>query len=234
MPDETTPATPAAAATTATSATLAAAPPKSAKEQAAALLGYDPDNPPWLKGRLDSAGQKVLEDLGVTDPAAAKAALAAANKAAEDAKSIEQKRVEAELRATQAEERIKALTGSVRTIVDTRLAGLTELQRKTITDLEDTDPEIQLELITKLEPTWAAIAAASSAPAATGAPPAATAAPRADVTPPANTAPAGGSPPPAVGSPPDHKAEYQRLKAKSPVAAAAYMNQHADKIYPRA
>jgi hypothetical protein len=196
----------------------------------------DDQNPPWLKGRLERAQKEALEALGITDPAKAKAALDAAKKAEDDAKSAAQKLGE----TTTALEAEKARAMSYEAVIKERAASelgtLTADQQAAVRKIApDTNPAAQLSAITALAPTWKAIAAA--APVATAATPATAVAPAATpaaATPPASTAPALGSPPPATGSPPDHKAEYSRLKTTNPIAAHAYMNEHADKIYPRA
>jgi len=201
------------------------------------LPAADDQNPPWLKGRLEQAKAAALADLGITDPSKAKATLDAAKKAEDDAKSAAERLGETNKALEQEKARVASLTSAVDAIVAERKAALTDDQKAAVNaalavaGLPDSDSAATLRIITALAPTWKQVAATAST--------AVTSAHTSVVTPnvptaPANTAPAGGSPPPAAGSPPDHKAEYQRLKAKSPVAAAAYMNQHADKIYPRA
>ena len=217
MSDPVTPGAPAPAIAQVPPAAPAAAPLPPAP-------GERPD-PEWLNPRLEQAARaeraKVLAELGVTDPTAAKRALDEARTAAEANKS-ETEKVATRIKQLEAEaESGRAATATVRTYADAELAKLTDAQRTAVKAVAGEDANRSLSAIAALRPTWATVAAA---PAAALAPPA---------TPPASTAP-GPAPAPGDISPPDHKAEHSRLKAVNPIAAAAYMNEHADKIYPRA
>lgn len=201
-------------------------------------------DPAWLSARLarerEQGRKAALGELGVTDPAVAKQVLADANAAAEAKKTAEQKLLETGGKVTTLEQENIRLREATATYATAQMASLSADQQSAVRALvPDTDPAGQLKTITALAPTWKTVAAAATPAAVPGAAatPAATpnaAATPAVATPPASTAPAVGSPPPATGSPPDHKAEYARLKATNPIAAGAYMNEHADKIYPRA
>jgi hypothetical protein len=162
-----------------------------------------------------------LQELGVDDPEAAKAAIAAA-KAADDAKkSAEQRAAELDgkLKSTQTEAQRNAAI--IKEHAGRMLMALSAEQQKAITDFAGEDPALQLKAIHSFAPTWAkqeadkeaAAEAARLAAAATGvasAPPATTS--------PAPNAPASSSP----GSPPDAAALYTSARARNPFAAAAY------------
>lgn len=185
-------------------------------------------NPPWLKGRLDQAKASALAELGITDPAKAKEALAAAAKAEEEAKSQGQKLGETAKLLEAERARSAEASAIVAQQVGEQMAALTPEQQAAIRALApDTDPIAQLKqlrLAAAFRTAPAPVTTTTTTPPAVapGAPP------------PATTAPPAAAPPAAPGSPPDHKAEYQRLKATNPVKAAAYMNEHGNKIYPPA
>lgn len=189
----------------------------------------DDHNPPWLKARLEQAKTSALAELGITDPAKAKEALAAAAKAEEEAKSQGQKLGETAKLLEAERARSAEASAIVAQQVSEQMAVLTVEQQAAIRSLApDTDPIAQLKQLRLA----AAFRPAAPAAATVATPPAPGAAPA--TPPPATTAPPPATPPPAPGSPPDHKAEYQRLKATNPVKAAAYMNEHGNKIYPPA
>lgn len=219
------------AATAAPAAAPAAAPPAPAAAPQVAADGTV--DPAWLGARLarerETGRKAALGELGITDAAAAKQVLADATAAAEAKKSAEQKLLETGGRVTTLEQENIRLKEATATYAAAQMASLSAEQQAAVRALApDGDPAGQLKTITALAPTWGKPAPAPGATPVAGAPP-----PAGGAVPPASTAPAVGSPPPAAGSPPDHKAEYSRLKAANPIAAAAYMNQHADKIYPR-
>ena len=174
-----------------------------------------------LNERLERERRKVLRDLGVENVDDAKTALAAFKAKQEADKTEAQRNAEklAEL------DRVKADAAALRETVSMRaaseMATLTDEQRDAVKVIAGDDSAAQLRAITALSKTWATkpapVAATAPAPAA---PPAATTAP-----PP--TAPTGSS----AGSPPDHKAEYARLKATNPVAAAHYLVRYERQIY---
>lgn len=230
-------------------ATPVVAAPPVAPVAAAPVVAPAPDAPPqtdpaWLNPRLEQAKRAaqaaLLAELGVEDPAAAKALLAAA-KAAEEAQKTELQKARDEAAALKPKAaRAAQLEQTIKSRADIELAGLTEAQRAAVTAVAGDDSAKVLSTIDALKPTWvsaapAPVATPAPAPAAQPAPPAAAppAAP-AIPAPPANTSPAPTAPTSGNVSPPDRKAEYQALKVKNPIAAAAYLNAYASEIYPRA
>lgn len=180
------------------------------------------EDPGWLATRLERAKaaerEAVLKDLGVSDPAAAKAAIAAANAAAEAQKSAEQRALEASNRVTSLSADTERKDKILKEQAGRMLMALTAEQQKAITEFAGADAEKQLQAIYHFAPTWAAQAVAAEA-AARAALPAVPAVPAA----PANTSPAPGAPSSETpGSPPDPKSVYQTTRATNPFAAAAY------------
>lgn len=175
-----------------------------------------PGDPNWLAPRLDqakrSAEAAILAALGVKDAAEAKAALDA-YKAAQDAAKTEGERVAARLaEADAAKARNAQLEAAIKAHAEQAMAGLTDAQRAAVETLSAGDCARIVESIAVLRPTWA------SAPAA---PP-----------PPAGTAPAAPAPVGTSTSQPDHKAEFARLKATNPIAAANYAARHKADLWP--
>lgn len=231
-PAPTTPVAPAAAPPT---------PPPAAAAPVATVTA--PELPPvpagaenWLKPRVEQAersGQnKLLKALGVKDEAEAKALLEKA-KAVEEATKTELQKANEKAASFEAKaKRADTLEVAVKAQADAELAHLTEEQRAIVADIIGDDPATIVQKLPKLKASWAAVAPAiaPTTPAPVATTPPVTAAP---VTP-ATTSP----PPNAPGgapstTPPDYKAEHARLKATNPHAAAHYMLQHGDKIYPR-
>jgi hypothetical protein len=196
----------------------------------------------WINTRLERAKaaerEKVLKELGVADVAAAKAIFDAAKAAEEAQKSELQKAKEEAATLRSKAERASVLEQTIKARADLELAGLTEAQRNAVTAIAGDDSARVLNTIDALKATWVAAQPAAQTvvtQTAAPAPAAAPAAPPAAPPPPANTSPAPTAPSGnAPTSPPDHKAEYLALKAKNPIKAAAYLNQHVDQIYPRA
>lgn len=220
MPDETTSqGAPAPAATsTTTTATPAAATPPPATPQS------DEQNPPWLAGRLQEARERVLKELGATDLNAAREAIAAAQKAAEDQKSAGQKLGE----TTKTLEAERARAATLEEVVKERAAAdmgrLTADQQAAVRKLApDTDPAGQLRTITALTPTWAQSATPPATTTTTTTTPAA--------APPVSTAPPRDAPPSTTQSPPDHAAIYAELQKTNPILAARYATHHATSIF---
>ena len=123
------------------------------------------------------------------------------------------------------------LETTIKARADVELSGLSEAQRAAVSAVAGEDSARILSTIDALKPTWAV-----AAPVAAVTPVVAAVVPQVAVS---VVAPATTSPPPvapggAAGSPPDRKSEYQALKAKSSVAAAAYLNRYESEIYPRA
>jgi hypothetical protein len=222
MPDDTGSGAVAPAATVGTAPAVVT--PPASTTQVATPQPAD-ENQPWFKERLSRAEKQardgLLAELGVSDPAKAKAAIEAAAKAEEANKTAEQKRVEAEQKATALEQENTELRGAVQTVAASKMAALTEAQREAVIVLAGDDPHAQVIAIDAMTPTWSAKPAEKAA--------ATTEKPKAASTAPAQTAPTA-----TTTSPPDRKAEYTRLKASNPHAAAVYLNHYSSEIYPRA
>jgi hypothetical protein len=215
------------AATAAPAATVPVVVPAAAAVAAPVAAVPDAADPNWLRPRLarevETARRALLAELGVTDPAAAKAAIADANAAAEAKKSAEQRALEASQRLTAEQGETARLRAITQEHAARMIGVLTPAQQAAVRELSpDTDPAGQLRAIGVLGPTWAAAAAASVAPAA-----ATTTVPAPATTAPAATAPAGG----VSTSEPDHKAVYRTTRTTNPFAAAAYGLENADKVY---
>lgn len=214
-------AAPAAAPTVA----AVAAPP-------AVTPAVDPTTDPgWIKSRLEREATAVrartLAELGITDVAAAKTALATAHAATEANKSAEIRAVEAAGQLASAKSENERLAAITREHAGRMIGVLTVEQQAAIRALApDTDPAGQLQAIGVLGPTWAAAGNAAAALALAAAPPPAVATPPASTAPGA-TAPTGG---PTV-SPPDHRSVYQASRSKNPFAAAAYGLEHPSEVY---
>ena len=181
--------------------------------------------PEALTARLDqakrSAQKELLDSLGITDPAQAKAALDAA-KAAEDAKKSNETRIaEQSLRLNSQEEGLAAA-------VETFAAGITPAQKAAVDAIAGQDKAAWLKAYRALAPTWNA----STAPVAPA--PVPTTTPAAPVVP-ASTAPAAPAPSPTspTTSPTDHVARYASLKITNPFAASTYLQRHGDACYPK-
>lgn len=200
----------------------AATPPAVAPQGAPAPQAPPPgDDPSWLGPRLERAKAAeraaLLAELGVTDPAAAKAAIEAAKKADEANKGAEQRAAEAATQlATEKQER-ERLFAATKGYADSVLKALDDTKRAAILEVAGDDPAAQLKAYNALSATWSAPAAAAPTAPANGAP-----APT-PPTPPANTAPPPNAPPAAgSSSPTDKRAVHEQLKAKNPVLAARF------------
>ncbi len=185
-------------------------------------------DPGWLNDRLKqakrSAENAVLANLGITDLAAAKAAIDAAKEAEEANKTVEQRAADlaAELKSTTAE---KQRLSDVTTEHAARMLGvLTVEQQAAVTAIAGDDAAGQLRAIGVLAPTWtkaeeAAQAAVAAATASTTAPP-------------ADSAPPPGAPNGTTTSPPDHRTVYETTRTNNPFAAAAYGRRNRDAYKP--
>lgn len=198
------------------------APPQSAAPDPApapAPGAPPPGDPNWLAPRLDqakrSAEAALLASMGVKDAAELKAALDA-YKAAQDAAKTEAERVAARIaEGDAAKARAAQLEIAIKAHAEHALAGLTDAQRAAVETLAAGDCARIVESVAVLRPTWA------TAPAAPPASP-----------PPAGTAPAAPAPVGTSTSQPDHKAEFARLKATNPIAAANYAARHKADLWP--
>lgn len=195
-----------------------AAPPAAPQNGAASPPG---DDPSWLAPRLERAKAAeraaLLAELGVTDPEAAKTAIAEAAKAAEANKSAEQRAAETAAQLAAEKQERERLFAATRSYADHVLQGLDEAKRTAITQIAGDDPAKQLAAYNALSATWGAAPAAAPA-----------------TTPPANTAPPPNAPPPAGStSPTDKRAVYEQLSAKNPILAARYGLENPEVFEPK-
>lgn len=214
MADENTPAGAPAPAAPAVAPVAAPTPPQAPE--------IDPAKPPpWLAGRLEEARrverEALLKDLGVTDSAKAKAAIAAAQKADEDAKSVGEKLGETAKALESEKKRSERYEVIVKDHAAKELAKLSPEHQAAVKAIAGDEPGAQLSAIGVLAPTWG-----KSAPAATPVAPA----PPASGTAPPPVAPASGS-----VSPPDHAAVHAELTKANPFAAARYALEHQHELY---
>lgn len=180
-----------------------------------------PGDPSWLAPRLEqakrTAAAEVLAQLGVKDAAEAKAALEAW-KQSQEAQKTEAERVAARIAEGEAAKaRAAQLEAAIKVHAEQAMAGLTEAQRAAVEALAAGDPARIVQSVAVLAPTWAT---ATTAPA------------QQQPAPPAATAPAAPAPVATTTTQPDHKAEYQRLKATNPIAAANYAARHKADLWP--
>jgi len=191
--------------------------------------------PEALSARLEQAKRSeraaLLAELGVTDPAEAKAAIAAKKAAEEAAKSDAEKLVA--LNATVAAQ-TKALTVAVN-----QAAAQIKPEHKAILDgIAGTDQAKWLELYGQLAPTWGAQVTAPAATPTTVSPAPTVQVAVPTVAPPvapASTSPTGGAPPPnsQVQSPVNHAAVYAQLAETNPFAASRYESKHGDACFKK-
>lgn len=201
-----------------------------------------------VQERVERERKTRLKELGFETEDEAKAASAAHRAKIEADKTLEQKRVEAEQRATAEAKKAETAMTALRGYADVELAKAPENIRATVRKHAGDDPAKQLELLRDLmplapqpaapaAPPIAAAPAAPPAPAPAAVPPAAPqapaapAAPAAVLPPPANTLPANASPPPAAATPKTHAEVYEALKKSDPFKAAAYLQRHMKQIY---
>jgi capsule polysaccharide export protein KpsE/RkpR len=186
--------------------------------------------PEALKARLESAKEaarrELLSELGVSDPKDAKAALEELRKR-QDAERSEIERLNA--KTTELEGKAKladAYAAVIAARASAEMDALPEQARLFVQASAGDDPARRLATIDQMratgmlmtQPAKPAETPASTTPAA---PP-----------PPANTAPRAAAP--AVTSAPaitDHRAEYERLMAENPFAAAAYAERHPRDVF---
>lgn len=189
-----------------------------------------PQEPEWLPQRLErakaSAQSDLLRSLGVQSVDDAKALVEAARKLENERKTeaerFAEKLAALEPRAKQAEDYARKLGA----YADAELSKLSEAQRAAVLGIVGDDKTRVLDTIEVLRPTWAVappVAPQQQAPAQVAAP---------QRPPPASTSgatvhPSGAISPQQV----DHRAEYERIKATHPVAAALYLVEHSTEIY---
>lgn len=173
--------------------------------------------PNWLKPRLEQAERstekKILEQLGVTDFAAASKAIAAAKAAEEANKTAEQKA--ADLAAANAtltassEKQAKVIASHALKL----FSALTPEQQASVKQIAGEDPLKTLDTINALAPTWG-LPQATPVPSVTTAP--------------GRNMPVAGDTAPTT----DHHAVYQSLAA-NPFAAARYATEHPEVYQPK-
>ena len=226
------PQTPAATGTPAAQTTPAAvAAPATTAPVGAPPATTDDQNPPWLKGRLEQAKAAALAEIGITDPAKAKEAIAAAAKAEEDAKSQGQKLGETSKALEAANAEKARLANVVKDHAALSLSRLSDADRDRVRKLApDTDPAEQLRIIDVMFPSSTAPAAVTTTPATPATTPATPA--KTTPAPAASTAPAPTAPPGGTVSTPDHKAVHAQLAKTNPFAAANYALEHLSEVFP--
>lgn len=204
-------------------APAAAAPPPAAP---AATPPPDADptaEPGWLKERLARERKKALADLGVDDPEAVKRAIAAERAAADAKKSAEERAAEARAEAAAAKADAEKHKAAATEAAARMLVGLTDAQRKAVTDIAGDDPAAQIRAVVALQATWSSAAPAASTPAAAPKPAAA----------PASTAPAHAQPGDGTTGPTNHRAVYEATRETNPFQAAIEGLRHPDVYVPK-
>lgn len=200
-------------------------------------------DPAWLPARLDrartAAAADVLRELGITDVAAGKAAIAEAARVRDASKSESERQAEQlaalRTRVAQADESAAAL----KEYAEAELSKLTQDQREAVVDIAGTDHAKQLKTLVRLRKTWAkdgalpAQSAGSPVPTPPGGTPPTPGAPAGGGTtppvppppaPPPNTVPPAGSAPPGAsgGSPTSKLSQWRELEKSNPFAASNF------------
>lgn len=200
----------------------------------------------WLKPRLEreraSARTAAWKEAGFESEEDAKAAAKALREQREAEKAVAQKLAERDAELARVKSDAERLSAATREYAARMMFGLSDLQKKAVTDIAGDDPAAQIKAITVLTPTWAkeaeAQAHAQAQQAAQAQQPAAPAA--APATPPAspaapvgggNTAPGRTAPVGGEGSPANHRAVYDELRQKNPFAAARYGETYPEEIH---
>ncbi len=186
----------------------------------------DPNNPPWLAGRLDEAREReratILKELGITDAKKAKEQLDAARKAEDDAKSIADKLAESAKSLSKVQAQNEQLLAATKEWAARQMLALTAEQQAAVKAIAGDDPGQQLKTIAAFQPTWSAQAAAA-APA-----------PKPPATPASGTAPAHTAPDGTNVSQTNHQAVHAQLLKTNPFAAAQYAQEHIRDVFPDA
>lgn len=222
MSDETTPA---ATGTPAAPAPSAVTPPAAATTASAASAASQPETltltTAQLNERLERSRATILKDLGVADIDKAKAAIAAAAKAEQDAKSIADRLADESKQRAKFENEAERHRKVVTEFAARQMIGLTAEQQEAVKAIAGDDAAAQLHAITALAPTWSKTSAAAT-----------TTEPAKAVTPPNGTAPQPSAPAPTNISPTDHKAVHAALAKTNPFAAAQYAIEHVREVFP--
>jgi hypothetical protein len=173
------------------------------------------EEPKWLNQRIEqakrSATAALLKELGVNDPVALKA-LVERGKQAEDAGKSEIERLTEKLMQTQAQaQRAAALEEVLSAHASQELEKLSENERAFLLEVAGGDPVKQLALVSKYRTTIAAR-------------------PQQAPTQPASTTAVAATPAEATSPVRNLRAEYEALKAKNPIKAAAFQLKHAKEL----
>jgi hypothetical protein len=183
-----------------------------------------------LEQKARSTRNELLAELGVTDVAGAKAAIAEANARAAAAKTVEQKLAEAESQREsykqQAETATALLADEVAAMLEELPADIQERVRA-VGDSPLAQKAKIKELAALADSLGVDLFAEKPAAAPTNGTPQQPAKP-----PPANTAPPPTAPASGSHTDVDHKAVYAQLEKENPVRAAAYLSKHVRQIYP--
>jgi hypothetical protein len=205
-----------------------AAPGEIVPPPAAPIVATPDLSPSWLPERLSRAEEqaraKLLQDLGVTDLEKGKAAIAAAAKAEEEAKSTGQKLGEtAKERDTfkSEAERLRVVTAEW---AGRQMMGLTAEQQAAVKAIAGDDAAAQLKAITALTPTWG-----KAAPLPGSAP---VAPPAAPPTPATGTAPPPTAPGSTTISQQSPREVHAALAKNNPFAAAEFAMANLREVYP--
>ena len=177
-----------------------------------------------LKSRLEAAKatgrNELLRELGVTDPAQLKTALASIAAAEEARKTETEKFAELSTKEKQAQARLAVLDQAVASVWEAESVKLTPEQSKAVTDIAGDDVAMRVRTLNVLRATWATPPAlAAQTPSAT---------PQTL----ASTAPSAGAPAPTTTSQTNHKAHYEELQKTNPIQAARYLQSHEREIFP--
>jgi hypothetical protein len=183
-------------------------------------------NPAWLPERLSRAEEqaraKLLQDLGVTDPEKAKAAIALAAKAEEEAKSTGQKLGE----TAKERDALKTEAAHLRAVTAEwaarQMLGLTAEQQGAVKAIAGDDAAAQLKAITALTPTWGKPAPLPGSVPVVTAPP----------TPASGTAPPPTAPGSTTISQQSPREVYAALAKNNPFAAAEFAMANLREVYP--
>lgn len=162
-----------------------------------------------------------LKSLGVENEDELKAALKDRQERLDAEKSQADKLADITARHAETSKRAQRYETIIKARATAELADLTDEQRAAVESLAGDDPAETLKAITALRPTWGKPATKDDAADEKPKPP------------PVDTAPSRNSAPNDDNtSPPDHKAVWEAMKAKNPIAAAGYYNSHKQQIFP--
>lgn len=224
QPTDTQPADP-ATPVVAPAPTQAAQPPATPEPKRVSVNDIPEDA---LKPRLEAERRKGQEDayraLGKSE-SEIKALIEAEQARIDAQKTLEQKLAEREAALEAATKTSATYLEAIKQRAEFEMGSLTESQREAVKRIAGDDGPQQLRAIDALRPTWvSSVASAPSTPATQPAAPVATVAPPpAPIqTAPAPSAPGAGVPAGEV----NHRAVWQDLHTKNPVAAAHYARMH--------